>query len=93
MFFRKPNSCKTRIIYATEDEKRVLRQISSDDINNFCKQTKSSKGKAQKTNLNHQIEGALNIIPLEKSDVQEDSDFENPIQFRLGSNNYLFGCG
>lgn len=82
MFFRKPNSRKTRIIYVTEEERRVLRQISSDDIDNFCEQTESSKGKAQKTNLNHQIEEALNIIPLEEGNVQEDSDPENPIQFR-----------
>ena len=82
MFFRKPNSRKARIVYATEEEKRVLRQISSDDIDNFCEQTQSRKGKARKTYLDHQIEKALNIISLEKSDVQEDSDSENLIQFR-----------
>lgn len=65
-----------------EEERCVLRQISSDDIDNFCEQTESSKGKARKTNLDHQIEEALNIIPLEEGDVQEDSDPENPIQFR-----------
>ncbi len=81
MFFQKPNSRKARIVYATEEEKRVLRQISSDDIDNFCEQTQSSKSKARKTYLDHQIEEALNIIPLEKSDVQENSDPENPIQF------------
>lgn len=82
MFFRKPNSRKNRIIFATEEEKRVLRQISSDDIDNFCEQTQSSKEKARKTNIEHQIEEALNIIPLEESNVQEDSDPENPLQFR-----------
>ena len=82
MFFRKPNLRKTRIVYAMEEEKRVLRQISSDDIDNFYKQTQSSKGKARKTNLDHQIEEVLNIIPLEESDVQEDADPENPIQLR-----------
>ncbi len=81
MFFRKPNSRKTPIVYATEEEKRVLRQISSDDIDNFCEQTQSRKGKAQKTNLDHKIDKALYIIPLEESDVQEDSDPKNPIQF------------
>ncbi len=79
MFFRKPNSHKTQIVYATEEEKRVLRQISSDDIDNFCKQTQSSKGKARRTNLDHPIENELNIIPLEEGDGQEDSDPENPI--------------
>ncbi len=81
MFFRKSNSRKTRIVYGSEEDKRVLCQISSDDIDNFCEQTKSSKSKARKTNLDHQIEEALNIIPLEECDVQEDSDPENPIQF------------
>lgn len=79
MFFRKPNSHKTWIVYATQEEKLVLRQISSNDIDNFCKQTQSSKGKARKTNLDHQIEEALNIIPLDEGDVQEDSDSETPI--------------
>ncbi len=82
MFFRKPNSCKTWIVYATEEEKRVLRQISSDDIDNFCEQTQSSKSKVRKINLDHQIEETLNIISLEESDIQKDSDPENPIQFR-----------
>ncbi len=82
MFFRKRNSHKTQIVYVTEEEKRVLRQISSEDIDNSCKQTQSSKGKMRKTNLDHQIEKALNIILLEESDVQENSDPENPIQFR-----------
>ena len=46
MFFQKPNSRKTRIVYATEEKKHILCQISSDDIDNFCKQTQFSKGKA-----------------------------------------------
>lgn len=82
MFFQKPNSRKNRIVYATEEEKRVLRQISSDGIDNFCKQTQSSKGKARKTTTEHQIEEVLDIIPLEESNVQEDSDPENSLQFR-----------
>ncbi len=82
MFFQKPNSRKIRIVYATEEKKLVLRQISSDNIDNFCGQTQSSKGKARKTNLDYQIEEALNIILLEEGDVQEDSDPKNPIQFR-----------
>ena len=82
MFFWKPNSHKTQIVYATEEEKHVLRQISSDDMDNFCEQTQSKKEKARWTNLDHQIEEALNIIPLEESDVQENSDPKNPIKFR-----------
>ncbi len=82
IFFQKLNSRKSRIVYATEEEKLILRQISSDDIDNFCEQTQSSKSKAQKTNLDHKIEETLNIISLEKGDVQEDSDPENPMQFR-----------
>ncbi len=81
-FFQKPNSRKTQIVYATEEEKHVLRQISSNDIDNFCEQTQFSKGKARKTNPDHPIEEVLKIIPLEKSNVQEDSDPENSIQLR-----------
>ena len=79
IFFRKPSSRKNPIVYVTEEGKRVLLQISSDDIDNFCKQTQSSKGKARKTNFYHQIEEDLNIIPLKESNVQEDSDSGNLI--------------
>ena len=82
MFFQKPNLRKTRIVYGTEEEKHVLRPISSDDIDNFCEQTQSSNRKARRINLDHRIEEALNSIPIRESDVQEDSDPENSIQFR-----------
>lgn len=51
MFFRKPNSRKTRIVYAMEEERCVLRQISSDDIDIFLRTNRIQQRQSAKDKL------------------------------------------
>lgn len=70
MFFHKSEFQNAKIIRATEEEKQILRQLSVEDIDRFCEQSETSKGKTQKTNTKDHIENTLDII---------DSEPKNPI--------------
>lgn len=90
MFFRKPEFQNARVIHATEEENRILRQLSVEDIDRFCEQNETNKSKAQKRNIKDHVESALDIIPIEEGDDYEDSKLENLIQFRYLFFLYLF---
>ena len=82
MFLRKPKSSTSCTIFTTEEERQVLRQISVEDINSFCEESKNRKGKRRKPESHSQVEDALEIILNEKRYKQEDFDPENLLQFR-----------
>lgn len=41
MFFRELEFQNARVIYATKEEKRILRQLSVEDIDRFCEQSET----------------------------------------------------
>lgn len=75
MLLRKPKIRSTLSTSATEEEKAVLRQLSVDDID--------KEGETVATVLaSHQLfEKALDLIPVEEGENEEDSESENPLQF------------
>lgn len=68
MFFREPKFQNANFISATEEKKRILHQLLVENIDQFCKQSETSKGKAQKASTENYVESALNIISIEKRD-------------------------
>lgn len=82
MFLRKPKIRNTRLTSQTEDEKVVLRQLSVDDIDKGCETIATKKEKATILASHHLFEKARGLIPIEEGEDEEDSDQENPLQFR-----------
>lgn len=82
MFLRKPKIRNTYLTSPTEEEKAVLRQLSVDDIDKECETIATKKGKATILASHHLFEKALGLIPVEEGEDEEDSDPENPLQFR-----------
>ena len=59
-----------------------MRQISVEDIDNFCEKAEYKKGKGRKFESHSQVEDALEIIPNEEGYEYKDSDPENLLQFK-----------
>lgn len=92
MFFRKPEFQNAKIIHATKEEKRILRQLSVEDIDRFCEQSETSKGKAQKTSTKNHVESALDIIPIEEGDDYEDLNLKSRFSLGIFFFNSLIFC-
>lgn len=82
MFLRKPKIWNTLLTSATEEKKAILRQLSVNDIDKECETVATKKRKATVLASHHLFEKVLDLIPIEEGKNEEDSDSENPLQFR-----------
>ena len=72
----------TRLTSPTGDEKAVLCQLFVDDIDKECEIIATKKGKTIILASHHLFKKTLGLIPIEEGEDEEDSDPENPLQFR-----------
>lgn len=69
-------------MYATEEERPILRHISIGNIDGFCEEIEQGKAKGRKPESHCRVGDVLEIIPIEEGFEREDPDPENPLQFK-----------